>query len=114
MHWPESVRHVEAIAGLEAMTLARYGHHTLAIPAGDGIVFVGDSAHATSPQLGQGANMALLDARALAVALREAEDVQGALERYVQLRRWHVRLYQSLSLMFTPSISRERHAAGDP
>ena len=51
------------------MTLARYAHHTLQVPAGDGIAFIGDSAHSTSPQLGQGANMALLDAAALAVAL---------------------------------------------
>ena len=46
--------------------------------------------------------MALLDARALAVALREASDVGSALERYVPLRRWHVRLYQALSYAFTP------------
>ena len=36
---------------------------------GDGMVFLGDAAHATSPQLGQGANLALADAWALSKAL---------------------------------------------
>jgi len=46
-------------------------------------VHIGDSAHATSPQLGQGANMALLDALALAVALRESTGLAGAMDRFV-------------------------------
>ena len=45
--------------------------------------------------------MALLDARALSLALREP-DMSDALARYTKLRRWHVRLYQMLSLSFTP------------
>ena len=84
------------------MTVARYQHHTLKIPAGDGIAFIGDSAHATSPQLGQGANMALLDAAALAGALAGATSIADALMDYARLRRWHVRLYQMLSLTLTP------------
>jgi 2-polyprenyl-6-methoxyphenol hydroxylase-like FAD-dependent oxidoreductase len=101
-HWPETVAHLGAISGFEQMTLARYAHHTLPVPAGEGIAFVGDSAHSTSPQLGQGANMALLDARALAVALRGATSVAESLEHYARLRRWHVRLYQFLSGALTP------------
>jgi 2-polyprenyl-6-methoxyphenol hydroxylase-like FAD-dependent oxidoreductase len=69
---------------------------------GEAIAFVGDSAHSTSPQLGQGANMALLDARALTVSLRELDDVGEALSRYANRRRWHVRLYQLLSRTLTP------------
>lgn len=101
-HWPETAPHLEAIRGFDEMTLARYAHHTLEVPAGDGIVFIGDSAHATSPQLGQGANMALLDAAALAGALAGAASVDDALGEYARLRRWHVRLYQMLSLTLTP------------
>jgi 2-polyprenyl-6-methoxyphenol hydroxylase-like FAD-dependent oxidoreductase len=101
-HWPETAPHLEAIRGFEEMTLARYAHHTLQVPAGDGIAFIGDSAHATSPQLGQGANMALLDAAALAGALAEAGSIDDALGEYARLRRWHVRLYQLLSLTLTP------------
>jgi 2-polyprenyl-6-methoxyphenol hydroxylase-like FAD-dependent oxidoreductase len=106
-HWPETAPHLEAIGGFDQMTLAKYAHATLLMPAGEGIAFVGDSAHPTSPQLGQGANMALLDAKALAVALEQAEDVAGALEHYARLRRWHVRLYQMLSWSLTPFYQSE-------
>ncbi|WP_335338170.1 FAD-dependent oxidoreductase [Devosia sp. A16] len=101
-HWPETAPHLETITDFEQMTLARYAHHTLQIPAGEGIAFIGDSAHSTSPQLGQGANMALLDAAALAAALAGAATLEAALAEYARLRRWHVRLYQILSLTLTP------------
>jgi 2-polyprenyl-6-methoxyphenol hydroxylase-like FAD-dependent oxidoreductase len=100
--WPDTAAHIDAMVGMSAMTLAKYAHHTLKVPAGEGIAFVGDSAHSTSPQLGQGANMALLDARALAVSLRELDDIGDALKRYAIRRRWHVRLYQFLSRTLTP------------
>ncbi|MDB5588705.1 MAG: glutamate synthase [Devosia sp.] len=102
-NWPETQPYLDAIANFETMTLARYVHHTMADPTGDGLAFVGDSAHSTSPQLGQGANMALLDARALYLGLRDnGDDLTGALGHYAGLRRNHVRLYQALSGMFTP------------
>lgn len=101
-HWPETAPHLETITDFEQMTLARYAHHTLQIPAGEGIAFIGDSAHSTSPQLGQGANMALLDAAALAAAMAGAATLEAALAEYARLRRWHVRLYQMLSLTLTP------------
>lgn len=102
-HWPEVAPYLDCIEDFPDMTLARYAHHTMANPVGEGIAFVGDSAHSTSPQLGQGANMALLDARALYLGLRDhPDDIGLALARYARLRRWHVRLYQALSAMFTP------------
>ena len=84
------------------MALARYGHHTLAHPVGRRLAIVGDAAHSTSPQLGQGANMALLDARALAHALAVKPTVEDALQAYARMRRLHVRVFQALSFAFTP------------
>lgn len=101
-YWPQADVHLDQIGGFDALTLARYGHHTLSVPAGKGIAFVGDSAHSTSPQLGQGANMALLDAAALADALELAPDVEAALRRYCRMRRRHVRIFQMASRTFTP------------
>lgn len=102
-HWPEVSPYLDAVEDFPAMTLARYAHHTMAVPTGEALAFVGDSAHSASPQLGQGANMALLDARALHLALRDhPADLGKALAHYAGLRRGHVRLYQALSAMFTP------------
>jgi 2-polyprenyl-6-methoxyphenol hydroxylase-like FAD-dependent oxidoreductase len=105
--WPATAPLIERLADFNSLTLARYTHATMRVPAGDGIVFVGDSAHSTSPQLGQGANMALLDAKALAVALEVAPDIASALAGYVALRRAHVRLYQAMSLLLTPLYQSE-------
>ncbi|HEY4141602.1 MAG TPA: NAD(P)/FAD-dependent oxidoreductase [Pseudolabrys sp.] len=100
--WPETAPLLDAIVSADQMTLARYSHHTLTRPFAERLAIVGDSAHAASPQLGQGANMGLLDARALALALRGSVDIDTALRRYAALRRWHVRFYQYLSVVFTP------------
>lgn len=100
--WPQTLPYLDQIDDFDQLTLARYGHHTLAYPAGRGLAIIGDAAHSTSPQLGQGANMALLDAAGLAHALRSSREVEAALDIYCRSRRWHVRLFQTLSLAFTP------------
>jgi len=100
--WPECEVYLAQIDSFEQMSLARYGHHTLAHPIGRRLAIIGDAAHSTSPQLGQGANMALLDARALAHALAVMPTVDEALPAYAKMRRLHVRIFQALSFAFTP------------
>lgn len=100
--WPECEPYLAQIDGFEQMTLARYGHHTLPAPYGHRLAIIGDAAHSTSPQLGQGANMALLDARALIHALQQSDTPEQALPRYAASRRRHVRTFQAMSAMFTP------------
>ena len=101
-YWPECEPLLEQIMDWEQLTLARYAHRTVKIPFDGRTVFVGDAAHSTSPQLGQGANMALLDVAALAHALACHETIDAALSAYARARRMHVRLFQLLSLAFTP------------
>lgn len=100
--WPELAPVMDTITDQEQMTLASYGHQTLARPVAERLAVIGDAAHSTSPQLGQGVNMGLLDAFALAGALGRHRDLPTALQTYARARRWHVRLYQALSLGFTP------------
>lgn len=101
-YWPACEAFTSQVTDFEQLSLARYGHHTMPLPAGRRLAVIGDAAHSTSPQLGQGANMALLDAAALAHALGSTADLDQALEGYCRARRWHVRIFQALSLMFTP------------
>ncbi len=100
--WPEMVPFLAPITEHAQMTSAFYSHGTLRKPVAPGLLHLGDAAHRASPQLGQGANMALLDAWALAVTLRETTDVATALQRYVALRQRHLRVYQTMSALFTP------------
>ena len=100
-HWPAFAPFLETITANVQMTPAQYSHGTLSRPFAPALAFIGDAAHRASPQLGQGANMALFDALALARAL-ETTPLEDALPRYAQMRRWHVRLYQGMSAAFTP------------
>ena len=100
--WPQSEAFTSQIDSFDQLSLARYGHHTMKRPVGRRLAVIGDAAHSTSPQLGQGANMALLDAAALSHALARTGSVEAALEAYAAARRWHVRVFQALSLAFTP------------
>ncbi|MEO7826242.1 MAG: FAD-dependent monooxygenase, partial [Allosphingosinicella sp.] len=101
--WPATAPLLDQIESPERLTFARYAHRTLRQPEAAGLIHIGDSWHSTSPQLGQGANMALLDAWALAKAIREEGSLSSAVRRAVALRRAHVRLYQALSVLFTPA-----------
>ncbi len=59
----------------------------------DRAVVIGDAAHAMTPQLGNGVNLALCDAWALAYAIEHAEDVDAALAQYTRMRKHHVHYY---------------------
>ncbi len=53
----------------------------------DGMVVLGDAAHAPAPSSGQGASIALEDAVVLAQALRDGSSVTSSLSAYEQARR---------------------------
>jgi 2-polyprenyl-6-methoxyphenol hydroxylase-like FAD-dependent oxidoreductase len=100
--WPELAPNIDRLREPDDLTLASYMHFTAAKPFKGPVALVGDSAHATSPQLGQGANNGLLDALALRDALASTPDIASALALYAKARRDHVRFYQIASWLMTP------------
>jgi 2-polyprenyl-6-methoxyphenol hydroxylase-like FAD-dependent oxidoreductase len=100
--WPELAPVVENLKSPNDMTFAGYTQFTARAPFKGSVALAGDSAHATSPQLGQGANNGLLDALALRDALATMFDIPSALALYARTRRDHVRFYQRASAIMTP------------
>lgn len=100
--WPETASLTSALTSSSQLQFARYDHFMLRKPWDARVVHIGDAAHATSPQLGQGANMALLDALALSEALKESAELEHCIRAYARMRRWHIRLFQAASAAFTP------------
>lgn len=108
--WPETAQLLALISDQSEMTFARYRHRTHPEPvSGSRLIHLGDAWHAASPQLGQGANMALLDAWAIAKALSERTDQGEALGYYKSLRNNHVKLYQLMTWLFTPVYQGDSH-----
>lgn len=108
--WKDTIRELEPraapvldqIEDADQVLFARYWDIVLSRWHTDRVVFLGDAAHATSPQLGQGANLALVDAMALADALEGAETLPEGLARYSETRRHHLAYYQWATRFLTP------------
>ena len=110
--WPELAERTRAIVDATQLHRARYRDVVLSKPWRDRLVFIGDAAHGMSPQLGQGVNMALLDAQALADALRAHTVVEHALAHYARTRSSHIAVYQWLSRWLTPLFQSDHAMLG--
>jgi 2-polyprenyl-6-methoxyphenol hydroxylase-like FAD-dependent oxidoreductase len=66
------------------------------------VVYLGDAAHAMSPQLGQGCNLALVDAMVLARCLAKSDSLPTALACYSGERYEHLSFYQHATRWLTP------------
>jgi 2-polyprenyl-6-methoxyphenol hydroxylase-like FAD-dependent oxidoreductase len=99
--WPASEPIVRELTKWEDLSFATYRDVVVRPTVTGRVVVMGDAAHGTSPQLGQGANLALIDAVTLAHCLRDP-GIDAALARYEKLRRAHVAFYALASRAMTP------------
>ncbi|WP_086734193.1 FAD-dependent oxidoreductase [Erythrobacter colymbi] len=105
--WPALEGLLARIERREQLTFARYAHRSHPAPVGERMIAIGDAWHSASPQLGQGANMALLDAWSLARGLAEGRTLAEKLRLAAGWRSDHVWLYQWVTKLFTPLYQSE-------
>jgi 2-polyprenyl-6-methoxyphenol hydroxylase-like FAD-dependent oxidoreductase len=110
--WPEAQPFLEQVRSADDLTFASYADITLRQRYADRIVFIGDAGRVTSPQLGQGANLALIDAAVLADCLRGEPSLAAALAAYAERRRTHTRFYSYASRWLTPFFQSDSRIAG--
>ncbi|HTT97370.1 MAG TPA: NAD(P)/FAD-dependent oxidoreductase [Rhizomicrobium sp.] len=102
--WPAAEPIIREIARFEDMSFATYRDVSLGDWRQRRVLVIGDAAHGTSPQLGQGANLALIDSVMLAHHLARESDVDSALGAFHRARRPHIRFYRWASCALTPAF----------
>lgn len=99
--FPMAAEVLADIGSFDRMTFAGYQYTLPRRLYSRRVVIVGDAGHAMSPHLGQGANLALLDAECLARKLSE-QPLAKALSAYAVERRSQSRYFATMSKWLSP------------
>jgi len=105
---------LDPIRGVDEVLFAPYFDVRMKRWHHDRVVAIGDAAHATSPQLGQGSNLALWDAYVLGEALTgvEAGGLERSLASYSARRKKHLAYYQRATRWLTPFFQSDSRVLG--
>lgn len=98
---------VDRIGDLDAMRFVMYRHACVPRFVCGRAIFIGDAAHSMSPHLGQGANLALQDAKALAQAVNASSSPERAAHDYVLRRRRATFFYGGVTAFLSPFFQGE-------
>jgi 2-polyprenyl-6-methoxyphenol hydroxylase-like FAD-dependent oxidoreductase len=99
---PEVNELVEPVRTFDQLVFTTYRHVWMPRWYTRHVLVIGDAAHATSPHLGQGGGLALLDAWVLNECINQAPDHFSAFRLYARRRGAHLRFYNWLTFVLSP------------
>lgn len=110
-YWPELDYLLRSLPDASALTFASYGDVLMKKWHDGALLCIGDAGHGMSPQLGMGANLALIDSLVLTDCVAEASSLPEAFARYSRERRAHLRYNQFASRALTPFFQSDSRLA---
>jgi 2-polyprenyl-6-methoxyphenol hydroxylase-like FAD-dependent oxidoreductase len=99
---PESAPVLDFVHDFEQFLFTNYRHVYVRQRYDDRVILIGDAAHAMSPHLGQGINLALLDAWRFAVSLRECPTPETAFKHFHDKQRSYIRYIATVTYFLSP------------
>ena len=99
---PAAQEPIADLGTMDDVTFATYRNARMKRVTTGRVAFIGDAAHATSPHLGQGLNLALQDAEILANAIVQTDHFTTAFDAYEKTRKSTTRFYSTLTGILTP------------
>ncbi|MBY0230854.1 MAG: FAD-dependent monooxygenase, partial [Gemmataceae bacterium] len=109
---PEAAPILEMVVDISQLLITAYQHVTMPRWFDRHTLFLGDACHAMSPHLGQGINLALVDAWRFAAALREADSPHAAFAAYHKARRALIGYYSGVTWLLSPFFQSDEPILG--
>jgi 2-polyprenyl-6-methoxyphenol hydroxylase-like FAD-dependent oxidoreductase len=99
---PEAEEVLNLLVDWSQLLLTSYRHVYMPRWYDPWTLFIGDACHAMSPHLGQGINLAMVDAWRLAECLRNAPNPHSAFQTFRQTQRAYIRYYALVTYLLSP------------